>query len=155
MFVKPLIQLISPEQTYHLRHKVLRPHQNFDAVKYADDFSADAFHVGALIDGRIVGIATFAREIHAPVEKIHPSKNPYRLRGMATDFDFHGQGIGAAVMHFSFAQLRERQCDLLWCNARKIAFPFYEKLDFKYIGEMFEMPDIGPHKVMYKPLARG
>lgn len=146
------IQFISAEQTYYLRHKILRPNEPFEAVKYAADFSVSAFHVGAFASEKLVGIATFANESHADVEKMNPAKNPYRLRGMATDFDFHGQGIGAAVLHFSFAVLRQRHCDLLWCNARKIAFPFYEKLGFCYIGELFDIGVIGPHKVMYKPL---
>lgn len=146
------IQLISAEQTYSLRHKILRPHEPFEAVKYADDFSAGAFHVGAFFAEKIVGIATFASEHHAAVEKLYSGKNSYRLRGMATDFDFHGQGIGAAVLHFSFAVLRQKQCDLLWCNAREIAFPFYEKLGFRFVGELFDIGVIGPHKVMYKPL---
>lgn len=146
------IQFISADQTYFLRHKILRPRQSFEAVKYAGDFSPTAFHVGAFINEQLVGIATFASESHWNVEKTHPAKNPYRLRGMATDFDFHGQGVGAAVLHFSISTLRQKHCDLLWCNAREIAFPFYEKLGFHFIGDLFEIEDIGPHKVMYKPL---
>ncbi|MCH7877748.1 MAG: hypothetical protein IH914_00335 [candidate division Zixibacteria bacterium] len=40
----------------------------------------------------------------------------------------------------------------VWCNARQTAFAFYEKADFKYFGEMFAPPRIGPHKVMWKRL---
>jgi GNAT superfamily N-acetyltransferase len=149
---QPKIQLITPEQVYPLRHRVLRPHQDFAASKYPDDLLPTTFHVGALLEGNVIGIATFSLESHPEVSKAVPARCPYRLRGMATDTHLHQRGVGTAVLHFSFEELRRRHGDLLWCNAREVAFPFYEKMGFLTLGAMFEIPGIGPHKVMYKTL---
>jgi len=47
-------------------------------------------------------------------------------------------------------ELKDRKVDLLWCDARKVALGFYEKMGFKILGDFYEIPIIGPHKLMYK-----
>ena len=39
--------------------------------------------------------------------------------------------------------------ELLWCDARLEATGFYERLGFKMKGEIYNVPNIGPHKLMY------
>ena len=39
--------------------------------------------------------------------------------------------------------------ELLWGDARLEATGFYEKLGLKMKGEIYDVPDIGPHKLMY------
>ena len=39
--------------------------------------------------------------------------------------------------------------EILWCNARITAFGFYEKMDFKILGEVFDILKLGPHKTGY------
>lgn len=78
------------------------------------------------------------------------AKNPYRLRGMATDNAYRGMGLGSQILQHGEMLLKVMNCDLLWFNAREIAFPFYEKNGFKITGDMFDIPGAGPHKVMYK-----
>jgi GNAT superfamily N-acetyltransferase len=75
---------------------------------------------------------------------------PYQLRGMATDPDLAGQGIGS---HFLQA-LHEELDSSWWCNAREVAVRFYERNGLERIGEPFDIPGIGPHYVMiYKKTA--
>ncbi|MFK7789853.1 MAG: hypothetical protein AB8C95_10235, partial [Phycisphaeraceae bacterium] len=38
----------------------------------------------------------------------------------------------------------------LWCNARTSASGYYERLCFIQHGDLFEIPDIGPHAVMVR-----
>lgn len=142
------IQQLSAEQTWPLRHQVLRPHQTLQDCIYPQDQDQQSFHIGAVVDGKIACIASFHVENHSELK----SQFAYRLRGMATDPAFHQKGLGRAVLEKSLDELRERKCDLLWFNAREIAFPFYEKLGFQYLGDYFDIPGIGPHKVMYKVL---
>ena len=78
------------------------------------------------------------------------AKKPYRLRGMATDFIYHRQGLGQKIIHAALVELKIRNCDLLWFNARTSAELFYLKLGFTADNTVFELPLIGPHKVMYK-----
>ncbi|MGZ5278499.1 MAG: GNAT family N-acetyltransferase [Pseudobdellovibrionaceae bacterium] len=142
------IQLISAAETWPLRHKILRPHQDLQSSIFPQDEWPTTFHVGARSKGQIVGVATFHEEVFPQI----PAQMPYRLRGMATDVSFHGQGVGRLVLEKGIQELKIRGCDLLWCNARKIAFPFYEKLGLTYLEPMFDIPTLGPHKVMYKYL---
>ncbi len=140
------IQFVPAEAIYSLRHKVLRPHQTLNDCIYPADAWANTFHLAAKINGQIVGIATFHEEESSDLK----ADLPYRLRGMATDFSFHQQGIGRKVLESGMQELKRRNCDLLWFYAREIAFPFYEKLGFSYLGPLFDIPGIGPHKTMYK-----
>lgn len=119
------------------------------AAMYPDDDYDSSIHVGAFLNGMLIGAATFVQESH---NSFSQAKTPFRLRGMATDTDFQGQGVGRQVLGFGTKELGRFQCDFLWCKAREIAFPFYERLDFMYFGELFDLPGIGLHKIMYKYL---
>lgn len=140
------IDFIQPQETYFLRHQVLRPHQPIENCHFPEDNAKNTFHVGAKFGNNLVCVASFN------VEKL-PSltaQNSYRLRGMATSSEKRRTGAGRLVIAFAEMELQKRECDLLWFNARVIAFPFYESLGFQYFGDLFEIPEIGPHKVMYK-----
>ena len=110
------------------------------------DHAPTTFHLGLFSGDQIVCVATFHEDKNSDLT----SRNPYRLRGMATSVDFQGKGAGKQILEAGVQELRKRNCDLVWCNARENAFSFYEKCGFKYLGEMFDIPEIGPHKVMYK-----
>jgi len=140
------IQFITASETWPLRLKVLRPHQTLQDCVYPQDEWPTTFHVGAIKSGHVVGIATFHEE-SCPTLK---ATKPYRLRGMATDSSFHGQGIGRKVLEKGIQEIRRRGSDLLWCNAREVAFPFYEKLGLEFQGPLFDLPTLGPHKIMFK-----
>jgi predicted GNAT family N-acyltransferase len=46
----------------------------------------------------------------------------------------------------------ERAGHMIWCNARLSAVRFYEKLGFETRGDEFDIPDVGPHVVMWRTL---
>lgn len=140
-----MLRLAKPEEIYSLRHKVLRPNQTLADCRWPRDFEATTFHVGAFLEDRAISIATFFPEAKPEL----PARNPYRLRGMATEPHVKGSGAGRKVLAFGMQQLSERNCDLLWCNAREIAFGFYEKMGLSYEGDLFDIPSVGPHKVMW------
>lgn len=142
------VQFVPASETWALRQKILRPHQPLQDCMFPQDQWPTTFHVAAKMHGHVIGVATFHEETFAKLK----AERPYRLRGMATDFSFHGKGIGRRVLEKGIQELQSRGCDLLWCNAREIAFPFYEKLGMLYEGPMFDIPTLGPHKVMYKYL---
>ena len=102
--------------------------------------------MGVFLENNIVSCSTFYPE---QTDKI-PSKNAYRLRGMATDSSYLRKGYGNLIMQEAFQILKSRECDLLWCNARLIAVPFYQSVGFQEVGELFDIPEIGPHYYMYK-----
>jgi len=113
-----------------------------------EDNEASTFHLGLFYKENLVSVASFSYQACSLIN----AGAPYRLRGMATDEKYRSQGFGSQLMMFAQDYLRQKRCDLIWCNARIKAFPFYESIGFRGVGEIFEIPDIGAHKVMYKIL---
>ena len=139
-------KLISSELTHHIRKNILWPHIKNDHYSLDVDELKDTFHLGVFVENQIVSCATFYPQ---NTDKAH-AKNAYRLRGMATDINYSRNGYGMKIMTEAFNILKNRNCDLIWCNARLIAFPFYQYVGFEAKGDLFDISDIGPHYYMYK-----
>ncbi len=143
------IRFVKAHQCLELRSKVLRPNQPIDVCHYPEDSHKDSFHLGYFIDQKMIGNGTFLPNANPDFST---SINPYRLRGMAVDPTHQGQNIGTKILLRSLDILQEKQADLIWFNARESAFGFYQKNGFLFHGRIFDIPTIGPHKVMYKHL---
>ncbi len=140
---------ISSKETYPLRLSVLWHHYNkLNQCDLTIDELENTFHVGAFLEDEIVAIGTFTEEKN----KNFSAKNQYRLRAMASSPKVRGQGFGREIINFAVKELQRRNVEILWCNARKIAFGFYRKLEFKTIGDYYHIPKIGLHKLMYLEL---
>lgn len=143
------IKLVDPKDIRALRLKVLWPHkETIEACSLPVDTDATTFHMGALKDGKVVGTSTFLIDINPKFEE----KKQYRLRAMATDPEIQGTGTGAKIIEKAIEELKNRGIKLVWCDARLRATGFYEKINFKVLGDIYEVPVIGPHKLMYKEL---
>ncbi|MFC0189588.1 GNAT family N-acetyltransferase [Fictibacillus aquaticus] len=142
------VKFISPEETYSIRHKVLRPNQKLEDCKFAADHDEAAFHLGALFEGKLISIASFYHETFPEFEK----ERQYRLRGMATLEEFRRYNAGSLLIQTAEEYMKENDVNLWWCNARTSVSGYYEKLGMKPFGEVFDLEPIGPHIVMYKHL---
>jgi GNAT superfamily N-acetyltransferase len=142
-----LVKEIRAEQTKPLRHKVLWPHiEKWEDCNIDIDAREDAIHLGAFdAGGKIVGICSLFKTSTAKL----PHKKQYRLRAMATDPDVRGSGAGKAIVDQAKEQVKSMGCELLWCDARKAALGFYERMEFDRIDEWYEVRTIGPHQLMY------
>ena len=141
------VLFIKAEQTIDLRSRILRPGQDAEKCRYAEDNFATSFHLGISVNNRIVSNGTFMIQ---PSPHFAEARLVYRLRGMATEPEFQQKGLGREIIRAAEAELLRRGCDLLWFNARTSAEIFYRKLGYSTIEEIFEIESIGPHKVMYK-----
>lgn len=141
------VRPIPAGSTHALRHAVLRPHQTLEEMRYEGDDDAMAIHLGAFAPnhaskrGELVGVATLAPE---------PMPGPlipgdWRLRGMAVDPGYQGQGIGRLLIDRAIVSVRAQSGTRIWCNARDTARGFYVKRCFALHGEPFEIVDIGKH----------
>ncbi|MEN0057604.1 MAG: GNAT family N-acetyltransferase [Bdellovibrio sp.] len=139
------VKRISAADTLPLRQKVMKPFLTQGQCVNAGDDLATTLHFGLFHENQLITIASFMLESHPDFFAGYP----YRLRGMATDQAFQGHGFGQKIVRFAMDYLQQQRCDLIWCNAREKAFPFYESLGFLYQGDFFDIPQIGPHKVMY------
>ena len=139
---------VDAEEIRPLRHAVLRQGQDFSTTSYLKDYKEDTFHMACMVDDKIVTCATFYPEKSIRIK----SDNAYRLRGMATDYNFQRKGYARDLMNESFKELKKRDCDMVWCNARLVAIYFYKSVGFKITGDLFDISGIGPHYYMYKEI---
>lgn len=142
------VKKIDSEQTYEIRHTVLRPHQSLEECKYDTDNKQGSFHVGAFLDGQLISIASFCLEDLPDFSY----ERHYRLRAMATLDDYRNSGAGRAVVQFAEKEIKNQDVYLLWCKGRTTVQQYYSKLGFSPHGEVFDYPPIGPHIIMYKAL---
>lgn len=148
---------VSSDVVLPLRTRVLRPDWPADRLAtYPEDDQSGTVHLAAEQDGEIVGVGTVYDE--APPEE-HRGAIPddafapgasWRLRGMATSDGVRGRGFGAAVLEACYQSVRDGGGAYLWCNARLVAVPFYERMGMAAVGDEFDMPGIGPHYVMWR-----
>jgi GNAT superfamily N-acetyltransferase len=141
-----LVKVIPASSTYPLRHRVLWPHieKESDCVIDIDDHPK-GFHLGVFEENSLISIGSFFPAVSPKIE----SRNAYRLRAMATHPDFRGRDAGKALIQFGITLLKERKAEVLWCDARLNAVPFYQKLGFNALDEIYEVRNIGPHKFMW------
>ena len=142
------INKVDAEKIRPLRHSELRKGQDFSTTSYLKDYEDGTFHMACIVDDKIVTCATFYAQKSMKIK----SNNSYRLRGMATDSQFQRKGYARDLMLESFKELKNRDCDMVWCNARLVAVNFYKSVGFKIIGELFDIEAIGPHYYMYKEI---
>ena len=139
---------VDAEKVRPLRHSELRKGQDFSTTSYLEDYKVDTFHMVCIVDEKIVTCASFYPEKSIKMK----SDNAYRLRGMATASNFQRKGYATDLMSESFKELKNRNCDVVWCNARLVAVDFYKSAGFNIIGEIFDIEAIGPHYYMYKEI---
>lgn len=147
MILQPVVKLIPAEETIDLRSRVLRPGQNRDLCHYPEDNFTTSFHLGIFAGSRVICNGTFIQQKHMHFPE---AQLPYRLRGMASDKEYQRHGLGKTLLQEALVYLKQKNCDLLWFNARVSAEGFYEKLGYQKINDIFDIPTIGPHKVMYQ-----
>lgn len=141
---------ISAQDALPIRHLVLLPNRPLEDCHFENDDDEDlSFHLGAFKDGQLVSVASFFYEKNS----LFPDEHQYQLRGMATLAGFRDSGLSSELLKVAFPMIKQNFCTLLWCNARKSAVPFYEKVGFqKFSDEEFEIEHAGLHYLMYKKM---
>jgi predicted GNAT family N-acyltransferase len=140
------IKEISTEETYPLRHRILRAGRPIEDCILPGDDLPTTYHLAAMDGGRIVSIGSFYEAGHPDV----PGERQFQLRGMATDEEYRRRHLGADLLERGMQIARERGGDVLWCNARSNVADFYLSQGFTQIGDEFDIERVGPHLRMYK-----
>ncbi len=157
----PTVKVIPAHATHALRQMVLRPHQPIEQMRYEGDDDAQTCHFGAFDDaGELRAIASLYRSpisrAGAPAsgyDAAIPEQDHWQFRGVASAPEVRGQGFGKLVQTALTEHARLRGGGLLWCNARMSAVGFYESFGMRTASDVFEIPRIGPHVVMFVHLA--
>lgn len=136
--------------THGLRHRVLRPNQSREDCAYPLDAAADTLHVGAFDGGALVGVGSIFREPPAG----HRDAGAWRIRGMAVEPAARGRGVGARILRALLRHAASAQDGgFVWCNGRIAVEPFYLRQGFHRVGDVFDLPPLGPHVLMRRALA--
>ncbi|MFT5752474.1 MAG: ribosomal-protein-alanine N-acetyltransferase [Flavobacteriales bacterium] len=141
------LRIITAEETWPVRHPVLRKGRPLEDVYMEADEKENTFHIGIFFKETIVGVASFMEDTHPDFEGTQS-----RLRGMAVLPEFRKRGLAAAMLIRAEKLLRERNRSILWFNARLAALNFYKEMGYKTVGTEFDIPLVGPHYVMKKKL---
>ncbi|MEM1115835.1 MAG: GNAT family N-acetyltransferase [Bacteroidota bacterium] len=152
----PVVRRVPAAVVRPLRTAILRPHWTDRLATYDQDETV-AVHVGAFLEGRDApdGVGTVYAEAppdahrDAIPEAAYAAGAAWRLRGMATSEAARGTGLGRVVLEGCFDAVRDGGGRVLWCNARLGAVSFYERLGLRAVGAEFDIPEIGPHYVMW------
>ncbi len=131
-----------------LRAAVLRPGQPPEALHYPGDEDPRSGHFAVSLGAGPIGIASVMPDGHPG----DPSPGDWRIRGMAVEQAHRGRGVGGALLASCEAHARNGGGARLWCNARIDARNLYLRIGMVIEGEQFEIPGIGRHFLMSKPL---
>lgn len=133
---------VSAEVVRPLRAEVLRPGLPFEESFYPTDGDAFTTHVAVWVGTEVVAVGTLFPEPR------RPGARESRIRGMAVKEGHRSRGYGGAILSYFLNPTVSGQVDVIWCNARERAVPFYERHGYSKEGEAFELPHIGRHFVM-------
>lgn len=140
------IRFINAEETYPVRREVLRKDIDLP-YKFEGDFDKDTFHLGAYDGDELVSIATLIKRSSEVLRG-----EGFQLRGMGTLLKYRRKGYGKFLVLRAEEYLMSKNIHKIWCNARVESLNFYIKLNFKIIGESFDVPEIGMHYLMFKEI---
>jgi len=145
-----VVRSVTSSVTMALRQRVLRPHQTIDELAAEDLPHVEPAYFAAYDGANVVGVASVDKEAAPwrPADAL-----AWRLRQMATDEAWRGQGIGRAVLDAVIRHVGEHGGGLLWCTARTPAVAFYRRSEFEPRGEPWDDPVLGPHVVMHRVVA--
>ena len=142
------VRAISAEDAVAVRWPILRPGFPRETAIFAGDEDAETRHFGAYAGGEIVGVASIYRA-ELPEKSALAA---WQLRGMATLDAVRGGGHGAALLAAVEQYVRQKSGAFAWCNARVAAAGFYRRHGWQILGEVFDIPSVGPHYRMLREL---
>ncbi|XZE46731.1 GNAT family N-acetyltransferase [Pirellulaceae bacterium SH467] len=142
-----------PAELWDLRFAVLREPLggNPASARFVGDDLPTTRHFTAWYEDQMVGCASLMLST-TPLPADLPSHlgDWYQLRGMAVSDACQGSGVGRSLLQAIDAWNGDSPNVRLWCNAREEAIDFYRKNDWEEIGEIFPIPNVGPHLRMVR-----
>jgi len=140
------IKKITAFETIIVRHPVLRPGRPIESCHFDGDDLLSTSHFGLFLENQLAGVISAFKAQN----KLFSEENQYQIRGMAVLSEFQKKGFGEALLEYCENEIRLKSGNLIWFNARETAIGFYEKSGYEILGDPFEIPDVGPHYILFK-----
>lgn len=142
------IREITAAETFAVRQPVLRPGKPMESCIFEGDDLATTIHLGIYDKGSIAGILSIFEAVNPTFSQM----KQFQLRGMAVLPEHQKKGLGEQLVQVAEKMILDKEGELIWFNAREAAAGFYSRMGYEISGEMFSIPDVGPHYVMFKKL---
>lgn len=140
----PTVRELTAEQTHDLRRRVLRVDTPSTDVEWPGDHDTATFHLGIVDERGTIAVATWLVAASPDLGTGHAG---IQLRGMATDPDERGTGLGASVLRAGIERSARSGADHVWANARSSALEFYTRHGFEITSDEFEPAETAmPHR---------
>lgn len=143
-----IIKEIPSKETYTVRHPVLRKGKPLESCTFEGDDLETTHHFGLFFDNDLIGIIS----LYSKINTTFAGENQAQIRGMAVLEQHQKKGIGEALVKYCENYCLQKKMDLIWFNARTAAVGFYQKMNYKTVGEAFDIKDVGEHYLMFKKL---
>jgi len=127
-------------QVRQVRYEVLRKPLGlaYEETVFDGDENRETIHVVAYLDSQPIGCLTLM-----PAQSLEGILM-VQLRGMAVLEKVQGRGVGSQMLNY-VAKLSKKNRWKLWCKARQSAVDFYAANGWHIVGDIFDIPKIGPH----------
>lgn len=102
-------------------------------------YSEKEIHIAAVDNDTVVGVL-----VMRPL-----SDTRMKMRQVAVEPSLTGKGIGRQLVEYAEALVREKKYTVMELNARETAVPFYLRLGYTIVSDLFEEMTI-PHYTMEK-----
>jgi GNAT superfamily N-acetyltransferase len=137
---------ITATDTHPLRLSVLRFDTPTKEVVFPEDDWPGSWHLGVRLAGALVATSSW-------VPREYEGRAGVQLRGMATDRNLQGSGIGGQLLEAGCDLARSRGFALVWARARDAALAFYVHHGFAVEGDGFvDHATQLPHHVVLRML---
>jgi predicted GNAT family N-acyltransferase len=124
-----------------LRYRILRKPLNLQFTPEEIKKDEEDLHFGLFQRDRILACLTLSKT----------ENNRMKMRQVAVDDEFQNLGLGKELSKAAERYAKENGYCLMFCNARKVAVPFYKKMGYEIVSDEFTEVNI-PHYTMQKAL---
>lgn len=145
------IKKITAEESYIVRHPVLRSGRPIQDCAFQYDDHPSSIHLSLEVEGKVISVISVL-----PIRcENFPKLVAMRLRGIATLESYRRQGYGTQLINgVEKRLLKKKGIELIWLDARINASDFYRKMGYKTIGDHFNIKGIGTHQQFFKMINR-
>lgn len=126
----------------------MRQGEPIESCVFDGDDLETTCHLGLYFHNKLIGVSSFFKTQHPAINSLFQ----YQLRGMAILKEHQGLGIGNLILKYGENILKQKNTQTIWCNARENAATFYKKNNYLVSGDLFDIPNIGLHYLMFKTL---